>query len=298
MAIDNVIDTLKLFQRATVEYLFKSMFKGPSPQIRMLVADEVGLGKTMVAKGLIEKALASHKKRKAYRVVYICSNQSIALQNLKRLNITSDRNEDVARGTRLTYLAYNNPIKNPDSRLNLFSLTPQTSFKLTQGGGTKIERVTLYHLLMRHPRFNSEDKILRSNLQLNVNLDNWNRLIEVDSAIETNFYCKKYLRKNVADDFCKSLSNEYKSLANEIIMNIRSGGRLDRKHIGQLRMCLARICVKRLCPDLIILDEFQRFKFLLDTNALSEDQKRSDMQLLAKELFSLPESALALCNTI
>ena len=60
MAIDNVIDTLKLFQRATVEYLFKSMFKGLSPQIRMLVADEVGLGKTLVAKGLIEKALALH----------------------------------------------------------------------------------------------------------------------------------------------------------------------------------------------------------------------------------------------
>ena len=195
MAINNVIDTLKLFQRATVEYLFKSMFKGPSPQIRMLVADEVGLGKTMVAKGLIEKALASHNKRKAYRVVYICSNQSIALQNLKRLNITSDRNEDVASGTRLTYLAYNNPIKNPDSRLNLFSLTPQTSFKLTQGGGTQIDRVTLYHLLMRHPRFNSEDKILRSNLQLNVNLDNWNRLIEVDSAIEKNFYCKNLVKK-------------------------------------------------------------------------------------------------------
>ena len=149
---------------------------------------------------------------------------------------------------------------------------------------------------MRHPRFNSEDKILRSNLQLNGNLDNWNRLIEVDSAIEKNFYCKKYLRKNVADDFCKSLSNENKNLADEIIMNIRSGGRLDRNHIGQLRMCLARICVKRLDPDLIILDEFQRFKFLLDTEELSDDQKRSDMQLLAKEMFSLPDSKVLLLS--
>jgi len=40
---------LKDFQRATVDYVF-DRFYGQDPTRRFLVADEVGLGKTLVAK--------------------------------------------------------------------------------------------------------------------------------------------------------------------------------------------------------------------------------------------------------
>jgi len=54
---DETLATLKDFQRRTVDYIFHRMFLAESPTRRFLVADEVGLGKTMVARGVIAKAL-------------------------------------------------------------------------------------------------------------------------------------------------------------------------------------------------------------------------------------------------
>lgn len=47
---------LKDFQRATVDYVF-DRFYGPDPTRRFLVADEVGLGKTLVARGVLREQL-------------------------------------------------------------------------------------------------------------------------------------------------------------------------------------------------------------------------------------------------
>ena len=47
---------LKDFQRATVDYVF-DRFYGPDPTRRFLVADEVGLGKTLVARGVIARTI-------------------------------------------------------------------------------------------------------------------------------------------------------------------------------------------------------------------------------------------------
>ena len=46
---------LKDFQRRTVDYVFNRMYLDERPTRRFLVADEVGLGKTMVARGIIAK---------------------------------------------------------------------------------------------------------------------------------------------------------------------------------------------------------------------------------------------------
>ena len=48
---------LKDFQKKTVEYVFKRLY-GDDPTSRFLIADEVGLGKTLVARGIIAKTLA------------------------------------------------------------------------------------------------------------------------------------------------------------------------------------------------------------------------------------------------
>ena len=52
--IDIALSGLKDFQSKTVDYVFDLMYnKG---QNKVLVADEVGLGKTIIAKGLLAKS--------------------------------------------------------------------------------------------------------------------------------------------------------------------------------------------------------------------------------------------------
>ena len=49
-------DNLKEFQRRTVDYVSQRLY-GTGATDRFLVADEVGLGKTLVARGIIAKAI-------------------------------------------------------------------------------------------------------------------------------------------------------------------------------------------------------------------------------------------------
>src|SRR5690348_12825607 len=82
-----VLAGLKDFQHATVDYVFER-FYGAKPTRRFLVADEVGLGKTLVARGVIARSI-DHLWDKVDRidVIYICSNVDIARQNIERLRI-------------------------------------------------------------------------------------------------------------------------------------------------------------------------------------------------------------------
>ena len=93
-----VMRGLKDFQRDTVEYVYQRLFLDGDNQRRFLIADEVGLGKTLVARGLIAKAIDNlwDKKKDRIDVVYICSNASIARQNINRLNVTGEENFEIA----------------------------------------------------------------------------------------------------------------------------------------------------------------------------------------------------------
>lgn len=67
---------LKDFQQKTVEridYLFRH------GQRRVLVADEVGMGKTLIARGAIVKTarIRLEENDELLRVIYVCSNISI-----------------------------------------------------------------------------------------------------------------------------------------------------------------------------------------------------------------------------
>ena len=99
-----ILDGLKDFQRDTVDYVFRRMYLDDDCARRFLVADEVGLGKTLVARGLIAKTI-DHLWDRTERIdiVYVCSNADIARQNINRLNVTGC--EDFSLSSRITLAA-------------------------------------------------------------------------------------------------------------------------------------------------------------------------------------------------
>ena len=85
-----VLRGLKGFQQRSVDYVFRRMYEDDPPARRFLAADEVGLGKTLVARGVIAKVVERLWDRPNINVVYICSNADIARQNINRLNIAEN----------------------------------------------------------------------------------------------------------------------------------------------------------------------------------------------------------------
>jgi hypothetical protein len=54
---DRIRAELKDFQRATVDYVISRLYDPATPTRRFLVADEVGLGKTLVARGIVAEVI-------------------------------------------------------------------------------------------------------------------------------------------------------------------------------------------------------------------------------------------------
>ena len=124
-----VMAGLKDFQRRTVDYVFRRMYEDDPPARRFLVADEVGLGKTLVARGLIARAIRHLQIIGTDRIdiVYICSNADIARQNINRLNVTEHQEFNLP--TRITLLPLQlHALKSHG--INFVSFTPGTTFDL------------------------------------------------------------------------------------------------------------------------------------------------------------------------
>jgi hypothetical protein len=130
----DVLSGLKDFQLDTVDNVFDQMYMRQDPATKFLVADEVGLGKTLVARGVIAKAVRHLQQEKVKRidVVYVCSNADIAEQNIRRLTLPGFNS--FTRATRLTMLPLelHNLTQN---ELNFVAFTPGTSFNLRSSMG-------------------------------------------------------------------------------------------------------------------------------------------------------------------
>ena len=283
-----VLKGLKGFQRDTVEYAFERLYLAPDSTRRFLVADEVGLGKTLVARGVIAKAIEhlweGPSKVDRIDIVYICSNAQIARQNVRRLQIGSDK---FVRAGRLGLL----PQEIHDlkaNRINYLALTPGTSFDLRSSMGRWEERVLLYHLVQRvWPDSRAGPKNLfqggvQSRGSWRRRLKEFKRWRQVDADLAEAF-------KDRLHDEGEGLRERYAGLCQRFRRFRKRIPSRDRKvqmaFIGQLRSMLAEVCVTALEPDLVILDEFQRFKQLLD----GEDA----IAKLARRLFTYSSGASA-----
>ncbi len=269
-----VLSRLRDFQRRTAEYVFRRFYLDEAPTDRFLVADEVGLGKTMVARGVIALAMEYLRERVSrIDVVYVCSNQAIAQQNLNRLNVTGDK--DLALPTRMTLLPleFRGERALDSGKVNFISFTPGTTFDLKSSAGIVKERVLLHHLLRDEVQ---PTRGLYNLLQAYVSRERWdwdvsrNDFDGLDQAIVDQF--KQSVRSdallNELQQACEAF-HRYRETWPEHLALQRS------KIIGRLRAKLARASLNALEPDLIILDEFQRFKDLLHGDSEAAELARA-----------------------
>jgi hypothetical protein len=265
---------LTSFQRNTVEHVMRQ-FYGPVPHTRFLVADETGLGKTMVARGVIARAIEELEGVDSVDridIVYVCSNTDIAHQNLQKLDVTGDPHHGIA--SRLTLLAKHSRHLTPrhgrfSKPVNLVSFTPGTSFEKGWATGKSEERAMLYLLLeevldLTGRRATAAGRLLQGGV---TELENFRRTIEqlrwevdddIDPTVERAFL-RAARREGLLtqfDDLIDELGQR-RSLPSELKEPVRL-------LTGKMRSVLARESVQLLEPDLVILDEFQRFRHLLD----------------------------------
>lgn len=291
-------NSLKDFQKKTVERV-ASLFE--NNQNRVLVADEVGLGKTMIAKGVIAKLAQIRIKEgdDLFKVVYICSNQGIARQNIKTLDIVSmlpeyskdpfvDTSDTRLSMQHLKITQQENDPRLKEKYIQIIPLTPGTSFEVSQGCGSARERALLWAILKRAKEFDKDERFyLRRIFVLDAPesgywyLDEYDGIVKKAEKESNNEYPQKVikeLRKAQITidgkpvpvfDYAKQViqlrkeRNCIKSSHCQKCKNYKACKKLS----SELRVIFAKISTENLNPDLVIMDEFQRFNQLLHPDA-------------------------------
>lgn len=289
---------LKDFQRRTVAHVVARMYDDADPTRRFLVADETGLGKSVVARGVIAEAverLLGDESVDRIDVVYVCSNSDIAAQNLSRLNVVG--NNRVEFRTRLTMLVaqthnLNSPAEAFGKPVNLIAFTPATSFEKGWRTGKKEERALLALMLQRQlglrgARLTALHRVLQGGVR---SLEGFREVI--------SWYANTPLDSTILAAFAEGLTRSPAGADLELLLDdIGLRRSLDEQLLerartltGTLRNLLAEASVHALEPDLIILDEFQRFRHLLDLETGGEAAE------LAHHLFTWGEARTLLLS--
>lgn len=310
---DKQAGQLKDFQKATVDRIDHHFRNG---QNRVLVADEVGMGKTMIAKGTIANVakIRLEEEDPLFKVVYICSNQAIAKQNIRTLDIF-DIKPDV-EDTRLSmqHLKVMEQENDPDvlkNYIQLIPLTPGTSFD-TKGGGNVNERALICAVLELAPELQECKNQIRKLFMWTAGSSTWkwqleNKEKELKKLMASmkkgaNKLDESIYKQDYPFNIIKELSKETIEIdgkTQNLFDAIKDTCRVIKERncywnskcskcphrekdckrgpiISELRKAFARISTDMLNPDLIIMDEFQRF------NSLIQIDNDSDAGMLAQ----------------
>ena len=297
---ERIMSGLKDFQRATVKRIAGLYEIGVN---RVLVSDEVGLGKTLIARGTIAK-FAQMRKSKGddlVKVVYICSNGAIAEQNLNKLKITDELAAEAISDSRLSmqHLKIAVQENDPDIKkkyIQLIPLTPHTSFHISNNKGTVNERALMFAVLKRLPSLAPHLNALEDLMICGAN-NSWES------------WCKDWYERQVAQcdsktggeylrDICSRVEKELNFeqsnglTAYEELLKFFSGEYIGSKTsiIVKLRTVFSKISIDMLKPDLVIMDEFQRFKDLLDCD------HKSETGMLASKFFNDEKTKMLLLS--
>ena len=202
-------------------------------------------------------------------IVYVCSNADIAAQNIRKLNVTGAENPSFA--TRPSLL-----IAQPDvltlaagegKPTTFVAFTPATSFQFGRQLGKAEERAVLCvllrdHLGLRQARATAAERVFQGGVASRRNFLRWHVAPLRARRFEPG------IRQAFLDEFDRSSERaSLVSLIDEVTGRralTASQRNTARRIVGGLRRLLARAAVRALEPDLVILDEFQRFRDLLD----------------------------------
>jgi hypothetical protein len=277
-AVEEILHGLKGFQRDAVEHVMERLYRATDTSGRFLVADETGLGKSIIARGVIASAIAElqhvpHIDR--IDVVYICSSTDLAKQNLHRLNVKGDPHIGIT--SRLTLLALESKRLAAESvvsgkKVSLVSFTPGTSFEVGWQTGSQQERQLLHIILNGMEPTNAESE-RASALLFQGNVSTVHRFEAGIAAMRRGLGIGP--DPVIQDEFtaaieCNGLRAEFNRIRT-LLVGRESMPVTMRSEVNgltsRLRAALAAASVQSLQPDLVILDEFQRFRHLINPDS-------------------------------
>lgn len=283
----------KDFQEATANRivdLFKTGHK------RVLLADEVGLGKTIVARNVVEKTGAWRKSIEDpdYVVVYICSNAGIADQNCSKLGIARENRVSITEG-RLSMQHLMLAETEVRTNVRLIPMTPATSFQIRSGAGTAFERALAYLILdychicgsySEELSFFMRTFFIKNDISWQWYLDNQKQRIHQlpdkraylrNMKEKLHEYMKPELISGIKEA-CRKIRRNRDKLADNARLDSIILWQAQKDLINRIRYCFAEISLGMLNPDLVIMDEFQRFKDLIEI----DDNDHSDGAMLSR----------------
>lgn len=275
----------RAFQSATVSTALECL-KGTGTR-RFLVADEVGLGKTTVAREVVRRLSVDGTKR--LTVYYVTGNTRVSDQNASRLVDfldEKDRKKALSNVDRLSMIPLDAASTFP---LRLYSLAPLTSFPpetTRPNTGSAVERAFLSLLIEA-------------------------AVPGISDALPTGFMQQRAVKSWVGA--CRTATRLFEQIDRKLITAYREALRdkfgfgLKRKIVGAasarsasrtltiLRRLLAEACLRGTPPNLIIFDEFQGFRHLLAPKAddqlgkalLGAGRKKPAMLLLSATPYRL-----------
>lgn len=273
--VERILAGLKGFQRDAVEHAISRLYGPHATSGRFLIADETGLGKSIIARGVVASTIAelqdaAHVDR--IDVVYICSSTDLAKQNLHRLNVTGDPLVGIT--SRLTLLALDSrrllsESKFNGKKVNLVSFTPGTSFEMGWQTGSQEER-QLLHILLNGMTWSGSEGERASALffqgQVRKLKDFQAGIARMRDSLGTG--PDAVILHEFSESIAASgLYEEFDAVRGRLegLDEIPAEMKPAVKGItSRLRGALAKASVESLEPDLVILDEFQRFRHLID----------------------------------
>lgn len=298
---------VKDFQRATADRILH-IYKNLGHR-RVLLADEVGLGKTFVAKQVINLVREWHKQEKDdfFKVVYICSNANIADQNIEKLGVENRVSISESRLSmqhlyiKLAEKQIAKQHEKGEMPESIIPLTPSTSFRFYSAQGTANERALMCDILCGLTQFKDYKEVISDFLSCNVK--NWQELI----------HTYNYIIGLCGEDYLREMHGKLQTILSDTIINqlieyAQTGcdNRQRADMINKLRRIFAEISIDMLDPDLVIMDEFQRFNSLLEqgddeqsmlANKFFDDKRSNTKILLLSATPYKPYSTLEELNT-